>query len=934
MKVNLAKLVTKEAVLKALQKFETENTILEPSTKFDLEYNGNFYPPKEVVREAARILNIKIDNNLVTLYGGELTNKPLQNLGFTIVSKKAIHFEHLIAKYIEILKTKGEPNEKYKYLAIDTFQKNWNLEAIDFFEMFKKSYSKVSNLLYQNSWGFIIKCAEFFPDETKQLFIKLYDEDNLIETRISDFQQQSEILLKSLKIKMDRKNISAQQDERTISVYLSFKYPEKYILYKYDYYQNYCKKADVTLQKTGDRFTHLNVLATTWIKHKYIENIELVNEYRKYYPKPIWDDTRLIIQNILYVCYRFGKNDADLLKTLQQFDYLDLVNYYQFLDKIIQEFSLEENDKRIVFNQIDKQIIFTVGHRHAWNLKNLKSKEQKFRAISTDLFSKIGEKYDGLPMAYLNKEDSFNIIEANSKNIFQAIENELTRTTTSGYYKHNDPNFEKLAFDKEFREELFSLLDKTQISIISESTISIMKNFPLNQILYGAPGTGKTYTTKKLAVEIIDNQEYDDNDRELILERFDELIKSNQILFTTFHQSISYEDFIEGIKPETVDNNVTYEIKDGIFKKIAQLASKEISKKINKKEFESKILLFDDGWNSLIYQTQMGLDNDIVFTIKTLTNKELVVKAVTNQGNLIIQPKIANALEYIVSYNRTKKLFETFNDLKAIKNIDKDFRTVIGGSNSTAYWSVLNAINIFLNENSNLNEPSIIELPKKYVIIIDEINRGNISSIFGELITLIEDDKRKGILNNTQEQIEVELPYSQDKFSVPDNLYIIGTMNTADRSVESLDTALRRRFSFIAMPSKPEKLIDVVLENAFDIDLVKLLETINQRIELLIDKDHQIGHSFFINLKSFDGLKSVFKDKIIPLLEEYFFGDFGKIGLVLGAEFIKPKANKAKFATNFKYQDESDESSFSEKIIYEFTPFLDWNSKTFTSIYE
>ena len=114
-------------------------------------------------------------------------------------------------------------------------------------------------------------------------------------------------------------------------------------------------------------------------------------------------------------------------------------------------------------------------------------------------------------------------------------------------------------------------------------------------------------------------------------------------------------------------------------------------------------------------------------------------------------------------------------------------------------------------------------------------------------------------------------------------------MNTADRSVEALDTALRRRFAFVEMPSQPEKLNGINLEGAEDIDLVQMLEVINKRIELLIDKDHQIGHSFFINLQSFDELKSVLKNKIIPLLEEYFFGDFGKIGLVLGERFITVK---------------------------------------------
>ena len=212
---------------------------------------------------------------------------------------------------------------------------------------------------------------------------------------------------------------------------------------------------------------------------------------------------------------------------------------------------------------------------------------------------------------------------------------------------------------------------------------------------------------------------------------------------------------------------------------------------------------------------------------------------------------------------------------------------------------------------------------KKFVLIIDEINRGNVSAIFGELITLLEEDKRKG----NKEQTEVTLPYSNDTFSVPNNVYLIGTMNTADRSVEALDTALRRRFSFVEMQPNPE-----VLSNAEyqDVDLKRLLKTINQRIEVLIDKDHQIGHSYFIGIQNLDDLKCVFKDKIIPLLEEYFYGDFGKIGLVLGGSFIYQEENTAKFPKNFTYENDFLE----DKKVYRFMPFESWNEHTFTSVYE
>ncbi|MBK8807018.1 MAG: AAA family ATPase [Bacteroidales bacterium] len=199
--------------------------------------------------------------------------------------------------------------------------------------------------------------------------------------------------------------------------------------------------------------------------------------------------------------------------------------------------------------------------------------------------------------------------------------------------------------------------------------------------------------------------------------------------------------------------------------------------------------------------------------------------------------------------------------------------------------------------------------------MIDEINRGNVSQIFGELITLIEDDKRLG----NDEALEAILPYSKERFGVPPNLYIIGTMNTADRSVEALDAALRRRFSFEEMPPKPSLIASegkLKSENGFldNIELPLLLNTINKRIEKLLDKDHQIGHSYFMSVCNFDDLKSAFQNKIIPLLQEYFYGDYGKIGLVIGKEFFEPieKDDENIFADFEDY----DASSFAERTIY------------------
>ena len=600
---------------------------------------------------------------------------------------------------------------------------------------------------------------------------------------------------------------------------------------------------------------------------------------------------------------------------LKKFNKQQLEEYYGFLDLIIERFGLQAEDKRLVFNLSNKnQIVFTIGQRYIWNIEPCEN-ASKFYTISEEPISNKYLDFDGKPTAFWNGFSNISEVLKHQQSIFNAIEKELNRTQISGFLRHNKEELEKMAFDADFRKEVLDQL-KT-ITITDEPMKNTDKTLaiPLNKILFGAPGIGKTYHTKKMAVEIINGKK--ERIREEINKKYEELIEAGQIVFTTFHQSLSYEDFIEGIKPETIDGNVTYEVKDGIFK---QLCSRAIEQKTKNSDIE--IYDFDKGWNDLIAEAEQNLLSDSMLLLPVLTqDKGVYVTEITDNGNLKIKPKNSRLdIDYIVSYNRAKKLQGVFSDLSVVKNIDKEFRSVIGGSNSTAYWAVLNYINNKIKENNRIIPD--YEEPKTHVLIIDEINRGNVSAIFGELITLLEEDKRKG----NPEHTEVVLPYSGKKFSVPNNVYIIGTMNTADRSVEALDTALRRRFSFVEMQPDPKILSD---EKYKDVDLSKLLETINQRIELLIDKDHQIGHSYFIGIEDIDGLRRTFKDKIIPLLEEYFYGDFGKIGLVLGGEFIKLAENQVAFPKNFEYE----KDFLEDKKIYHITPSKDWDEKAFRSIY-
>ena len=485
----------------------------------------------------------------------------------------------------------------------------------------------------------------------------------------------------------------------------------------------------------------------------------------------------------------------------------------------------------------------------------------------------------------LNTKLDYNIYENNDLVTLNALYEELKtvqKTEGNKYWDSNTPSYSKKGF---YSAAIKSYIDFHN-ELITYTMSNSSKKVSLNTILYGPPGTGKTYNSINKAIEII-NPTFDlTQDRKIVKDEFDRLVGLGQIAFTTFHQSMSYEDFVEGIKPKVEEDanenkQVVYEIEDGIFKRLANKA------KLTNTSIDSNSTQysFDDAWDDLISEAEQNIENGTPETLKIQTpNLGLKIIEITERGNLKLKPIYSeDAKEYTVSYSRVKRLHEAFPDLSSVKNIDKEFRTVIGGSNSTAYWSILNIINPKIIANSsNINiakeSPSI-----PFVLIIDEINRGNISSIFGELITLIEDSKRLGQM----EELEVILPYSKTKFGVPSNLYIIGTMNTADRSVEALDTALRRRFSFVEM-MPDEKVISDKKFTGYD--RATIMNVINQRIEVLLDRNYTLGHSYFIK----DDFENSFENEIIPLLQEYFYNDYGKIGLVLGKGFVREKAITAK----------------------------------------
>lgn len=415
-------------------------------------------------------------------------------------------------------------------------------------------------------------------------------------------------------------------------------------------------------------------------------------------------------------------------------------------------------------------------------------------------------------------------------------------------------------------------------------------NFPLNQILYGPPGTGKTYNTIAKAIEIIRGKKVgeeeinDEEKRKALKKQFDEYVQRGWIKFVTFHQSYGYEEFVEGIKPvfdeEGQDKGLEYKIENGIFKDICKNA------------------IFNIG------------DTIGGYTISYAGTELIKLKKKNIPGEI---PVPIYLIEELVRLLKSGSI--TIEDIKnknaAEKNPEILEKYIVNG-----YTNLFTYLVEYYMEKSNRKS-------EKRVLIIDEINRGNISKIFGELITLIEPSKRLG----ADDEIMVELPYSKEKFGVPSNLYIIGTMNTADRSTALMDTALRRRFEFVEMMPEYGELNEINIEG---INIGEMLKTINERIEYLYDRDHTIGHAYFMSLK--DGadiseLALIFKNKILPLLQEYFYDDWEKIRLVLGdSQFIKekkPSSDLFKSGTDY----------INDKILYEIDKEAFYDKQNYLKIY-
>jgi hypothetical protein len=1018
------KKINREHILEAIQNISNQDEPIKPSTKFDLFFKGELYPPKEIMRLAHQYATGAYEWHPP---GGEPTNKYPKALGFIVLPKEEIPYiegsklSPLIGKYNRAINETDwlKTREIYKFNFIKWFEANVNLDNTDaeikakIIESQKISYDPTTNVKGINFLQTIVRYQdEYITTDDLQLMRKIISGNDYL-TEQTKF------------------NLSSYPK---VSLFLSLFAPEMFTPYDSESSPAFAYlNPNITIPKKGFRAFQFSQMFYQFVKanlkkshldqkpFKQIFKVETLNEqhwnwitqdFLLYTAKEIMHAKTLqqyfdeFAENEgveSWEWYQDLKKYSDIMQALKQNIVSGQYKTFEELNNGYYRLAVGSNDDFLHrylfssyngFSRIRHQLItnnqrqYIYDDLHQYPEKIFEILKATDRQVAFDMTRElIGQNKWSVIYRFVralfpqdftavDAPKHFERLEYALREQFEIYLNEVTQINKNKeivqLIKSKDPYLTQIFF--------WMLIDGmiTDETNTNPDDMSTDKKPTLNQILFGPPGTGKTYHSIDKALQIIDEDEekkLDWTNREEVKRQFDKRLAEGRIVFTTFHQSMSYEDFIEGIKPvldsdeadEATEEKeaLKYEIKDGIFKSIANLAT-GVSGNIERTteiDFENKDFYKmslggkhrpeKHNWsikNNLIF---LGWGDDRDFTemnaIKNwkpfrdkfkqdypelVAESKYVIQAVfifqhMKVGDIVFVTKGNNIIDAIgvitgdYFYDDSKEIdnyqFRTVKWLATDLNAAPDVFLRKKISQQTIYEFYNNDVKIEVLEDyfSSPNQDNAQK--KKYVLIIDEINRGNVSQIFGELITLIEQDKRIG----QDEALEITLPYSKQKFGVPDNLYIIGTMNTADRSVEALDTALRRRFSFEEMPPK-YKLQELEYE-VYGYAASDILKTINHRIEKLLDRDHAIGHSYFIN-KDEETIVESFYKCIIPLLQEYFFGDYGKIGLVLGKGFISKKEwDKSSYSfADFDYEGSAD---FDEKDVFR---IIDYRSDEIT----
>ena len=727
----------------------------------------------------------------------------------------------LISNYIRFLQEKpSNPDEVYKWQAIEHFEQHWDINAPDFYEMFKEAFRKKDNLVDYRPFGILEALGENYPTKLKELLGIVYGADDFY-TKLGICRTFTENVIDDLKEKSNT-NFSTKIDERTLSFLLTLKFPNEYTFYKRDIYTKLCEYLGEVSRKERkyEHFIELLTEITT-----YFNNSELKQLTSNFIPQG-FDEPLLLAQDIVYQNMTISSEKAfrNVLDKIPK--HWASVFFYK-LGNIIEDLALEDTENQVFSVRLDeKSLRYHIGKRICLSVS---PKEFIFiTGREVDIPKLRREEFERPNNAFLYYQGTPKHIETYYPDIKNAVKEEIALDKETYPKSYDNSYFREYVFEKKYKVE-FETIESNMTNQAIKPTIIDLLHYKHQIILQGPPGTGKTREAKRIAKQLLG---LNDNDS---------LEGNEQFKLIQFHPSYSYEDFVRGIvaKPNEEGDGIVYTAENKVLAEFAKKALKAFQEPIKWENFrdflekekkEGREVYFDEG-------------------------KELKYNFIQN-----------NELRYLSgrNHNLAGIPIEEFCQ----RNLDDKFDSFYKNYHKWGWKFITDYFIKWAND---------FKRKKSYFLVIDEINRANLSTVLGELIYALE-----------YRGESVESMYAIDgdnSFTLPPNLYIIGTMNTADRSVGHIDYAIRRRFAFVNVLPKE-------LEGNFDKNLFKAVSKLfienydeyinNTDTELKRAKtlspefkpeDVWLGQSYFIQKKYSDGkdvpMSIRWEYEIKPILLEY-----------------------------------------------------------------